>query len=169
MTLLIWETRVRGKIYLLVIEDSYSGWPEAYPTGKEDAKAIVKALINYFIPIHGFPKRIQSNNSSHFKNKHLDKVETALGLQHNCGTVYHRHSQEKVKRINLKIKTKMAKVMTTNGLNWVDALLLVLSSIRYSINRSTGFFPFELHHGRPFPRPWGLMGPIIDYNTKVMF
>lgn len=130
--------------------DSYSGWPEAYPPGKEDAEAVVKALINHFIPSHGFPKRIRFDNGSHFKHKHLGKVETALNIE-------------------LNIKTKMAKVMATTGLNWVDALPLVLSSVRYSINRSTGFSPFELHHGRPFPPPWGVMGPISDCNTKVMF
>lgn len=36
--------RVRGKRYPLVMVDSYSGWSEAYPTGKEDAEAVVKAL-----------------------------------------------------------------------------------------------------------------------------
>ncbi|KAK2915199.1 hypothetical protein Q8A73_005793 [Channa argus] len=32
--------RVGGKRYLLVAVDAYRGWPEARPTGKEDAKAI---------------------------------------------------------------------------------------------------------------------------------
>lgn len=71
---------VRGKRYLLVIIDVYSGWPEVYPTAKENAAAVIKALINYYIPNHGFPRRIRSDNGTHFKNKHLEQVEQQLSL-----------------------------------------------------------------------------------------
>ncbi|XP_078795052.1 uncharacterized protein LOC144988492 [Oryzias latipes] len=35
---------VQGKRYLLVIVDSFSGWPEAYPCKKEDSLSVIKAL-----------------------------------------------------------------------------------------------------------------------------
>lgn len=114
---------VRGKRYLLVIVASYSGWPEAYPTSKEDAEAVIKALISHYIPHHGFPKVIRSDNGSHFKNKHLE-IDTNL-VQSTTP------SPRETERINLNLNTKLAKAMATTGLNWVDALSLVLPSIRY--------------------------------------
>lgn len=145
-----------GKRYLPVMVASYSGWPEAHTISKEDAEAVIKALISHYIPQHGFPKIIRSDNGSRFKNKHLEIVETQMGLWHKYGSVYHPQSHRKVERMDLNLKTKLAKTVATTGLNWVDALSLVLPSIRYSINR---FTPFELHHGRPFPRPCCAVDP----------
>lgn len=126
---------------------------------------MIKAFISHYIPQHGFPKIIRSDNASHFKNKHLELVETQMWLGHKFGSVYHPQSERKVERMNLNLKTKLAKTQATTGLNWVDALSLVLPSIRYLINRTTGFTPFELDHGRP----WCPVGPPIPGNTKVMY
>ncbi|XP_037631697.1 uncharacterized protein LOC119491623 [Sebastes umbrosus] len=145
--------RVGGKRFLLVIVDAFSRWIEAYPTGKEDAKAVIKCLVNDYIPKHGFPKLIRTDNGSHFKNKHLGEVETVLGLEHKYGSVYHPESQGKVERANRTIKGKLLKVCKTTGMSWPDALPVVLLSIRSSVNSSTGLTPFELTCGRPFPGP----------------
>ncbi|KAL6479761.1 hypothetical protein MHYP_G00107940 [Metynnis hypsauchen] len=48
---------VRGYRYVLMCVDSYSGWPEACVTKKEDSTSVVKFLINQYIPRHGFPKK----------------------------------------------------------------------------------------------------------------
>ncbi|XP_049451181.1 uncharacterized protein LOC125900323 [Epinephelus fuscoguttatus] len=145
--------RVRGYRYLLVAVDAYTGWPEAIPTKAEDAKTVVKFLINHYISFHGFPARIRTDNGTHFKNKDLRGVEKLLGLQHAFGTVYHPQSQGKVERMNQSIKAKIGKIMTSTKMNWVDSLPLALLSIRSSVNTTTGFTPFELHTGRQFPGP----------------
>ncbi|CAJ1055592.1 LOW QUALITY PROTEIN: uncharacterized protein LOC120803882 [Xyrichtys novacula] len=51
------------------------GWPEAWPVKREDSKSVVKCLINHYIPQHGFPEKIRSDNGSHFKNQDLQYVE----------------------------------------------------------------------------------------------
>lgn len=143
--------RVQGKRYLLVMTDLYTGWPEAFPVGREDSTAVVKCLINHYIPRYGFPRRIRSDNGSHFKNQHLQQVESALGLTHTFGVVYHPQLQGKVERLNLTLKNKLAKICAQTGLFWLSALPLALMSVRSSINRLSGFTLFELLTGRPAP------------------
>ncbi|XP_025762871.1 uncharacterized protein K02A2.6-like isoform X2 [Oreochromis niloticus] len=143
-----------GVRYLLVCVDALTGWPEAWATRKEDAKSVIKCLINHYIPRHGFPRRIRSDNGTHFKNRDLEEVERMLGVQHKFGTVYHPQSQGKVERMNLNLKNKLSKICAATGLNWVSALPIALMTIRCSVNKSTGFTPHELQTGRPFPAPW---------------
>ncbi|XP_073682678.1 uncharacterized protein [Garra rufa] len=163
--------KVQGKRYLLVMVDAYTGWPEAFPVGREDSTAVIKCLINHYIPHYGFPKRVRSDNGSHFKNEHLAQVEKALGLVHHFGAVYHPQSQGKVERLNLTLKNKLAKICAQTKLTWLAALPLALMSVRSSVNRTTGYTPFELLTGRQFPGPHAplQLEPVQPLSHKVYY
>ncbi|XP_061120925.1 uncharacterized protein LOC133143150 [Syngnathus typhle] len=159
------STRVNGKRFLLVMVDAYSGWPEAYPCSKEDSTAVIKALITHYIPTHGFPALIRSDNGTHFNNKALAKVESILGLKHRFGCVYHPQSQGGVERMNRTLKEKLAKIMAQTTMNWLQPLPLALLSVRQSVNRRTGFAPFELMTGRLMPGPATTLVPPEDVTV----
>lgn len=154
--------RVNGKRYLLVMVDSFSGWPEAYPCAKEDSTSVIKALVNHYIPTHGFPALVRSDNGTHFDNKALAKVEAMLGLQHRFGCVYHPQSQGKVERMNRTLKEKLAKIMSQTKMTWLQALPLALLAVRQTVNKMTGFAPFELLTGRLMPGPASTLVPPED-------
>ncbi|XP_034090007.1 uncharacterized protein LOC117558119 [Gymnodraco acuticeps] len=177
--------KVRGFRYLLVVVDGYTGWPEAIPCRREDADSVIKFLVTHYIPLHGFPRKVRSDNGSHFKNHDLRTVEESLGLRHSFGAVYHPQSQGKMERMNQNLKQKLSKACEETGMKWVDALPLALMSIRSSINKGTGFSPFKLTYGHQFPGPGALSvgtevevlsskpyfqqlkGLVADFSTQV--
>lgn len=142
-----------GYRYLLVIVDRFTGWPEAYPCRAETAASVVKHLVNHYIPTHGFPMVVRSDNGTHFKNEHLQKVELLLGLKHKFGSVYHPQSQGCVERMNRTLKERLAKIMHQTGLNWLQALPMALMATRMSVRTTTGLTPYEQHIGWPYLGP----------------
>lgn len=68
---------------------------------------MIKALVNHYIPTHGFPRRIRSDSSLYFANKDLKK-KTGKDARfiHKLGSVYHPQSQGEVERINGKSQKK---------------------------------------------------------------
>ncbi|XP_041875976.1 protein NYNRIN-like, partial [Corvus kubaryi] len=55
-----------GCRYILVLVDTFSGWPEAFPCRTNTAKEVVKALFNHIIPRFGVPLGMSSGRGPHF-------------------------------------------------------------------------------------------------------
>ena len=163
---------------------------EAIPAKKEDANTVIKYLVNEHTPRHGYPKRICSDNGSHFCNQHLHEVEKFLNIQHKFGSVYHPQSQGMVERANQTLKETITKTLQAEGkgrqeemvretlnlthskkkLTWLTALLLALMAIRSAPSGTSHLSPHELVTGRPMQGRYGppMKGPPVDRWEEVM-
>ncbi|KAK0155331.1 Gag-Pol polyprotein [Merluccius polli] len=180
------DLRVGGYRYLLVIVCRFSGWVEAYPTKKEDARI----LITEIVPRWGYPKVIASDNGTHFANALVAKVEEGLGIAHRYGSVYHPQSQGLVERVNLSLKLTMGKLLEADSrrtastmakdgvvtaiaqykqMSWLSALPLALMAVRAAPQARTGLSPFEIITGRPMPGPYTPVEPLSDQLDDQLF
>lgn len=75
-----WQTdfselpRKGGYRYLLLLKDTFSGWPEAFPCRINNARQVIKILFNEIIPHFGVPEAISSDRGSHFSAKLLQEI-----------------------------------------------------------------------------------------------
>ena len=148
------DKRVAGKRYMLVCVDTFTRWVECVAVRSESGKEVIKWLTQEIIPRFGVPRVIRSDNGTHFSNDDLRTVERMFGIKHRFSAVYHPASAGLCERMNRTIKDGLARICAGTTLNWVDALPIVLFTIRSSPNSTFSVSPHELLMGRKMPCPF---------------
>ena len=65
---------------MLLLTDIFAGWPEAFPYRANNAKQVIKGLLNETIPCLGIPTTISSVRSTHFSAKSLQEIGQKLEI-----------------------------------------------------------------------------------------
>ncbi|XP_038658272.1 protein NYNRIN-like [Scyliorhinus canicula] len=142
-------TPSEGKKYCLVMVDMFSKWVEVFPTAKQDASAVTKALLTEIIPRWGIPEKSSSDNGTPFVNQALKQVGEYLGIDLRQHCAYHPASGGAVERENATLKNKLAKCCDEMGIPWTKALPVVLMYMRTRVRGRANLSPFEILFGRP--------------------
>uniref|UniRef100_A0A8C5LKN5 Uncharacterized protein n=1 Tax=Leptobrachium leishanense TaxID=445787 RepID=A0A8C5LKN5_9ANUR len=156
--------RVAGKAqeYALVMVDMFSRWPEVFPTRAEDAKTVVRILTREIIPRWGIPLQLNSDRGPTFTSRLAKSLYKALQVDWKYHIPWHPQSSGLDERMNRSNKDRLRKATGGTFHNWKSVLPIVLAEIRMSVNRNTGFSPFEILMGRPFPSPWARHQVLTD-------
>ena len=78
-----------------------------------------------------------------------DEVGAFLGIDIKRHCVYHPQSGGAVERENGTLKAKLAKCCEETGLNWIDALPIVLTYMRMRQRNRVKMSPYEILFGHP--------------------
>ena len=142
----------KGHQYLLTMMCASSKFPEAIPLRSIHSKNIMRELIKYFSWV-GIPKVIQSDQGSNFTSKLFKDILRDLKVEQKLSSAYHPQSQGSVERFHQTLKNVLRMYCEDMGLDWDEALPLVLFALRDSVQESTGFSPFELVYGHEVNGP----------------
>ncbi|MCQ4179362.1 transposase family protein, partial [Klebsiella pneumoniae] len=141
--------RQNGYRYILVGVDTFTGWPEAFPCRTNQAKEVIKWLLQEIIPRFGVPIGISSDRGPHFVAEVVQGVSKILGITWDLHTPWRPQSSGKVERMNQILKRQISKICQETNLKWPQALPLALLRIRIQPRSGTSISPYELLYGKP--------------------
>ncbi|RMB88126.1 hypothetical protein DUI87_35515 [Hirundo rustica rustica] len=148
--------RKGGYRYLLVLTDTFSGWPEAFPTRTAKAREVTKVLLQEVIPRFGVPATISSDRGPHFISKIVQEICRHLGIDWELHTPYRPQSSGQVEKMNHLIKQQIVRLGQEANLPWPQSLPLALLRIRTKPRAKEKLSPFEMLYGRPYGMQKGL-------------
>ena len=152
-------------IYVLVICDYATRYPEAIPLHSTDASHIAEELIGVFARV-GIPSEILTDQGSNFTSQLLIELYRMLHIHPIKTTPYHPQTDGLVERFNQTLKSMLRKAATKEGRDWDKMIPFLLFAYREVPQSSTGFSPFELLDGKPVRGPLDVLRESWEANTK---
>jgi hypothetical protein len=148
-----------GNLYILVVEDYFSKYVEAYPLAEHTAQTVADVFVSQWVARHGSPLELHTDQAPEFESKLFQTIMQLLGIKKTRTAPYRPQSDGVVERVNRTLKNMLSAYVSHDYNSWDDYLPYVMLSYRSSIHESTGCTPNLLFFGRECNLP-------IDYFFK---
>ena len=141
---------VNGYKHLITMIDRFSRWAVAVPVKTSVASKVVAVNKREWIYRYGVPEHILSDNGVQYTSKVFKAFTDAYQIKHLFATPYYPKTNGMVERLHQYIKQRLvlASLVETiemlKGEEWAHLLPPIMFSYNATINRMTGYSPFEL-------------------------
>src|SRR5215216_4654794 len=144
------QTGPCGFTHLLVEVDKFTKWIEAKPIRKLDGATTLK-FVRDLVVRFGLPHSIITENGRNLSLGEVEEYCHEKGIRFNLACVAHPQSNGQVERANglilHGIKPRLEAPVHRAARAWAEELPSVLSSLRTTPNRSTGYTPYFMVYG----------------------
>lgn len=152
-------TSNEGYKYILLIVDSFSKFPEAFPLKTQDSKEIANVLFSEIFARYGAPKVIVSDRGQNFLSKLVTAVCEIFQVTRHFTSSYHPQTNSTCERMNSTIAQCLRTYVNSTQTNWSKLLPGVMMAIRMSpCTQASNFSPYHLVFGKemnlPFDTSW---------------
>ena len=142
-----------GNKYILVVEDYFTKWTEAFALPDQEAITIARVMVDDVFSRWGVPMYLHSDQGKNFESVLFKEVCKVLGIEKTRTTPYHPQSDGLVERQNRTIEFMLSHYVNSRQNDWDIHLQQVILSYRSSVHESTGFTPHYLWTGREVRLP----------------
>ena len=137
--------------YILVMEDHFTKWPEAFALPNQEAKTIAKVFVEQIICRYGAPKTFLTDRGANFRSFLIDNILSLLSIKRSTTTAYHPQCDGLTERFNRTLLERLAFYVNAHHDDWDQHIPYALFSYRSAQHASTGFSPyFLLFHSEPY-------------------
>ena len=154
---------------VLVIEDHFTRYTQAYVTNNHTVRTMARVLYNEFFSVFGFPRHLMSDQAAEFTGQVISELCDLLGVTKIRTSPYHPQTNGAIERVHQTLRRMIAKIDPDKRAKWPSHLGPIL--IAYNATRSliTGYSPYFLMF-RCRPRlPVDLLFPTVrrDENSQT--
>ena len=167
-------TSKEGYKYILLVVDSFSKWPEAFPLKTQDSKEIAKVLYSEIFARYGAPRVIVSDRGQNFLSKLVTSVCEIFQVTRHFTSSYHPQTNATCERMNSTIAQCLRAYVDKDQTNWPEILPGVMMALRMSPStQSSDLSPFHLLFGKEMNLPFDISlipkdGMNKDANSHVL-
>jgi transposase InsO family protein len=164
-----------GNLYILVLIDNLTKWPEAFAIPNQTAETVAKIFVEQIICRHGMPKTLLTDRGTNFLSRLFQEICKLLRIDRLLTTSYKPSTNGLCEHENKSLKDMLLHFVNNRHDDWDDYLPFVLFAYRTSVHSSTHETPFYLMHGRDATLPLEMLLKLNrksdcepnDYRTKI--
>lgn len=150
----------RGNRYILVVQDYYTKWVEAYAIPNQEAKTVAQKLVDEFICRFGVPFSLHTDQGRNFEAKIFQEMCMELGIEKTRTSPYHPMSDGLVEHFNRTLGSMLSQYVEDSQADWDIHLPKLMMAFRCGEQESTGFSPNFLVFGRETSLPVELLAGV---------
>ena len=150
---------------MLLITDSFSKWPEAFPLENATAIETAKVLYRQFFCRFGLCARLVTDRGTHFANSLIKAICDMFQIKHHFTTPYHPQTNSSAERFFSFLSKSIRNYIRRDQNNWPNILSGILMAYRKTpATESTEFSPYYLLFSQHMRTPIDIA---IDQENNV--
>lgn len=143
--------------YILVVQDYFTKWVEAYPLPDEQAVTVAEVLVAQWVCRFGAPQVLHSDQGSNFQSEVFQRMCQLLGVEKTNTTPFRPQSDGQVERFNATLQKILSTTAERCHWEWDLMIPFALMAYRATTHSSTGFTPNMMLLGREVTEPIDLV------------
>ncbi len=153
--------------YILVVQDYFTKWVEAYPLSNDQAVTVAQVIVTEWVCRYGAPLTLHSDQGTNFESEVFQTMCELLDIDKTRTTPFRPQSDGQVERFNATLQKILAT--TSERCHWEWDLMVPYAVMAYRATKhsSTGFTPNMMLFGREITEPIDLVAGKPPNNTLI--